>query len=65
MCFGWIPAYRIRPYLESRELVELRLPMIGERFVHIFLALRVFDGASEKINRLANLLGANRDVEIL
>jgi DNA-binding transcriptional LysR family regulator len=65
MCFGWLPAYLIRPYLESRELIELRLPMIGERFVHIFLALRVFDGAGEKVNRLINLLGANRDVEIL
>lgn len=64
MCFGWLPAYRIQPYLESGELVELQLP-IGERFVHIFLASRVSDGASEKINGLANLLGANRDVEIL
>jgi DNA-binding transcriptional LysR family regulator len=65
MCFGWIPAYRIQPYLESGELVALRLPMDGERFTRIFLALRVFDAASEKINRLANLLGANRDVEVL
>ena len=65
MCFGWIPSYRIRTYLESGELIELRLPMGGERFCRLFLALRDFDAASEKINHVADLLGANREVEVL
>jgi len=65
MCFGWIPAYKIRTYLESGELVALRLPMGGERLARLFLVIRDFDATSQKKNYLADLLGANRDVEVL
>ncbi|HZP07099.1 MAG TPA: LysR family transcriptional regulator [Terracidiphilus sp.] len=65
MCFGWLPVYRIRPYLESGELVGLRLPMGGERFARMFLVLREFDSTSREKNYLADLFGANRELEIL
>jgi DNA-binding transcriptional LysR family regulator len=65
LCFGWLPVYRIRPYLESGELVGLRLPMGGERFARMFLVLRDFDSTSREKNHLADLLGANRDLEVL
>jgi DNA-binding transcriptional LysR family regulator len=65
MCFGWIPAYRIRAHLESGELVALRLPMGGERFARLFLVLRDVDATSQENKYLADLLGANRDVEVL
>ena len=65
MCFGWLPVYRILPYLESGELVGLRLPMGGERFARMCLVLKDFDSTSRERNYLAELFGANRDVEVL
>src|SRR5580704_1514094 len=54
MCFGWLPVYRIQNYLDSGELVGLRLPMGGERFARIFLVLREFDTAGREKNYLAD-----------
>jgi hypothetical protein len=65
LCFGWLPVYRILPYLESGELVELRLPMGAERFARLSLVLKDFDSTSREKNYLAELFGANRDVEVL
>ena len=65
MCFGWLPVYRIEPYLESGELVGLRLPMGDERLARMFLVLRDFDSAGREKNCLAELFGGNRDVELI
>ena len=65
LCFGWLPVYRILPYLESGELVTLRLPMGAERLARLSLVLKEFNSTSREKNYLANLFGANRDPEVL
>ena len=65
LCFGWLPVYRILPYLESGELVGLRLPTGVERFARLSLVLKDFDSTSREKNYLAELFGANREVEVL
>jgi DNA-binding transcriptional LysR family regulator len=65
LCFGWLPVYRILPYLESGELVALRLPMGVERLARMSLVLRDFDSTSHEKNFLAELLGATRAVEVI
>jgi DNA-binding transcriptional LysR family regulator len=65
MCFGWLPVYRIQTYLDSGELVGLRLPMGSERFARIFLVLRELDTAGREKNYLAEGFGGNRDVEVI
>jgi DNA-binding transcriptional LysR family regulator len=65
MCFGWLPVCRIQRFLDSGELVGLRLPLGGERFARIFLVLRDFDSAGREKNQLADMLGANRDLEVI
>lgn len=65
MCFGWLPAYRVAPQLNSGELVPLGLPLGGERLVRLFLVTKDVEAARPEKNFLADLLGANRDVEVL
>jgi DNA-binding transcriptional LysR family regulator len=65
MCFGWLPVYRASLYLASGELVGLRLPMNGERLVRIFLVIAETDSLAREKNLLAEMLGANRETEVL
>jgi DNA-binding transcriptional LysR family regulator len=65
MCFGWLPVYRIAPYLNSGELVGLPLPLGGERSVRMFMVLKELDCKRVEKNVLAQLLGANRQLEVL
>lgn len=64
ICFGWLPVYRIQSLLDSGELVNLQLPLGGERFARMNLIMRNVDSSKEK-NYLADLLGANRELEVL
>ncbi len=65
MCFGWLPAYRIEPYLSSGELVPLRMPIGGERFARLFLVVKDVDSQSQEKNYISDLLGANRELEAI
>lgn len=65
MCFGWLPVYRIAAYLSAGELAGLRLPLNGERLVRMFLVLKETDPIAGEQRLLADLLGANRDFEVL
>lgn len=65
ICFGWLPVYRIQPYLDSGELVGLQLPLGGERFARMYLIMRDFDVSSKEKNRLAELLGAKGTLEVI
>lgn len=65
MCFGWLPVYRIRTFLESGELVGLRLPTGGERFSRMCLMIKDSDETTMEKNYLADLFGANREVEVI
>lgn len=65
MCFGWLPAYRIAPYLHSGELAGLRLPLNGERVVRMFLVLKETDVMLREKLLLADLIGVNGEPEAL
>jgi DNA-binding transcriptional LysR family regulator len=60
LCFGWLPAYRIQPYLDSGELVKLPLTTGQSRVAHLYLVVTNLYSANLEINTLADLLGANR-----
>jgi len=63
--FGWLPVYRIQSFLDSGELVGLRLPLGGERNTRMNLIMREFDASSREKNYLADLLGANGPLRVL
>jgi DNA-binding transcriptional LysR family regulator len=65
MCFGWLPVYRIRQFLDSGEMVPLRLPIGGERSARMFLIVKDLEASSQEKSFLADLFGANREVETL
>jgi DNA-binding transcriptional LysR family regulator len=65
LCFGWLPIYRIQPYLSSGELVPLRLSVGRERVTHMSLVHSNIDSTARERRALADLLGANRGVEVI
>lgn len=65
ICFGWLPVYRIAPFIDSGELTSLKLTMGGERLVRFFLVCKDVDPGSAERNYLAALLGAGREVETI
>jgi DNA-binding transcriptional LysR family regulator len=65
LCFGWLPVYRITPYLSSGELVTLRLPMGGERVLRLLLVCKDLSFTSPEKSFLASLLGSRQEVEII
>jgi DNA-binding transcriptional LysR family regulator len=65
MCFGWLPVYRIQPLLQSGELVPLRMPIGGERYARLFLVVKDVDSLSREKNYISDLLGANRELEVV
>ena len=65
LCFGWLPIYRIQPYLSSGELVRLQLPAGGERRGSLYLVNFDLGSTGQGISALANLLGANRGLEVI
>ncbi len=65
LCFGWLPMYRIRPELESGELVTLNLPAGGTREVRLQLVRKDLSSSSVEVNALAELLGVNHGAEVI
>jgi DNA-binding transcriptional LysR family regulator len=65
LCFGWLPIYRIRSYLSSGEMIPLLLPIGGERIRRLSLVFANMSSTGQEKNALANLLGANRDPEVV
>jgi len=65
LCFGWLPLYRIQTYLDSGELVPLSLPIGGRRKARFHLVCRDPDSSSREHRALAELLGLNRDTEVI
>lgn len=65
ICFGWLPVYRIQEYLDSGELVGLRLPLGGERFARMHLIMRDLHPSSKEKAYLADLLGAKGELEVI
>ena len=65
LCFGWLPKYRIRGYLESGELAPLRLQTGGSREVRLNLVCKDLSSGSRELRALAELLGMNRELEAI
>lgn len=65
LCFGWLPVYRIQPYLDSKELVPLRMPLGGTREVRLNIIYKDVSLRGRELNTLAKLLGINRALEVI
>jgi len=63
LCFGWLPVYRIKPYLESGELIPLRMPVGGNREVRLNIVCKDLRFDSRELNALAEILGIKRDLD--
>jgi len=64
-CFGWLPAYRIQPYLDSAEFSPLRMPVGGMREVRLSLVCKDSNFGSKELYALAELLGRSRELEVI
>jgi DNA-binding transcriptional LysR family regulator len=65
LCYGWLPKYRIQTYLDARELRPLALPTGGLRGVSLNLVCSDLHSSGRETTALAELLGLNRELEVL
>ncbi len=65
LCFGWLPVYRIRASLDNGEFVPLQMPIGGTREVRLNLVCKDLNPRHRELNALAELLGINRDLELI
>jgi len=65
LCFSWLPVYRIEAYLDGGELLPLPLPVGGTREVRLNIICKDPISGSRELNALAELLGINRDLEVI
>jgi DNA-binding transcriptional LysR family regulator len=65
LCFGWLPAYRIQPFLDSAEIVQLSMPVGGMREVRLSLVCKDSNLGSREVNALAELLGMNGETQTI
>jgi DNA-binding transcriptional LysR family regulator len=63
LCFGWLPIYRMQPYLDSGELLPLRMPVGGTREVRLSVICKDLSPRLRELHALAELLGINHDLE--
>jgi DNA-binding transcriptional LysR family regulator len=56
LCFGWLPVYKIQPYLNSGELVRLPLAVGAEREHRIYLVYPDMHATGKEETALADLL---------
>ncbi len=65
LCFGWLPRYRIAAQMQSGTLVPLHLSAGAYRTARFQLVCRDLDASSQEQQALAELLGLNRNMEII
>jgi DNA-binding transcriptional LysR family regulator len=65
LCFGWLPVYRIQPHLDSGELLPVRIPAGGTREARLNIICKDLNPSSRELSALAELLGINRDLELI
>jgi DNA-binding transcriptional LysR family regulator len=53
LCFGWLPAYRIQPDLETGEFLRLHMPVGGTREVRLNLVCKDSNLGSREVSALA------------
>jgi DNA-binding transcriptional LysR family regulator len=65
LCFGWLPRYRIQTELAGDDFVALPLVSGRTREVRLNLVCRDLSASNCEANALADLLGMNREAEIV
>lgn len=65
LCFGWLPAFRIRHLLDSGVLLPLSMPAGSTRQVRLNLVCHDPGSSSRELLAMANLLGMNRDLQVI
>jgi DNA-binding transcriptional LysR family regulator len=65
LCFGWLPRYRVQSELDSGDFVVLPLPAGKTRDVQLNLVCKDLGVSNSEANSLAELLGMNRDPEVI
>lgn len=65
LCFGWLPKYRIQHEIDSGDFVELALHAGQTRDVRLNLVCRDLSVSNVEANALAELLGINREPEVI
>jgi DNA-binding transcriptional LysR family regulator len=65
LCFGWLPKYRIQSELESGDFLALGLAAGKTRDVRLNLVCRDLSVSNSEVNALAELLGMDREPEVI
>lgn len=65
LCFGWLPKYRIHSEIDKGEFVVLPLPAGNRRDVRLNIVCKDLNASSSEVNAMADLLGMNREPEII
>ena len=65
LCFAWLPVYRIHAFLDSGELLPLRMPAGGSRQVRLNIVCKDLNSSSRELVALAELLGMNGEAEVI
>lgn len=65
LCFGWLPIYRIQSYLDSGELLPLRMQVGSTREVRLYIICKDLSPGSRELNALAESLGLYRELEVI
>lgn len=63
LCFGWLPLYKIQPYLSTGELVRLPLAVGGEREHSVYLVYPDVQPTGKEQTALAHLLRPKKERE--
>ena len=64
-CYGWLPKHRIQSELDSGDIVALPLPAGKTREVRLNLVCRDLSESNSEAYALAELLGLNREPEVI
>ncbi len=65
LCFGWLPIYRIQPYLNRAEFLPLSMPVGGTREVRLNLICKDAHLGSREVSALAELFGLNHGTQVI
>jgi len=65
LCFGWLPRYRIQTEIDNGDFVALPLPAGKTRDVRLNLVCKDLGLSNSEANCLAELLGMNREPEVI
>jgi DNA-binding transcriptional LysR family regulator len=65
LCFGWLPRYRIQTEIDNGDFVALPLSAGKTRDVRLNLVCKDLGLSNSEANCMAELLGMNREPEVI